>query len=100
MSGTTKAIIRRINFLNSIRMNEQARENAAQALRQSLKDKQQDIDVLEGDLTDLVLELNYSRDKEERSEIHQRILTDEERMRDLQHDLQGLFDQLYSVTGV
>ena len=79
-------------------MNKEAIENAAEALRQSLKDKQSDIDLLEGELANNALELNYTKDREERSQIHDRILADEEKMGDLQSDLQGLMDQLHSIS--
>ena len=79
-------------------MNKEARDNAVESLRLALKDKQTEIYVLEGELANNAIELNYTRDKQERSDIHQRLLTDEERMRDLQQELQGLMDQIYSLT--
>ena len=81
-------------------MNKEAIENAAEALRQSLKDKQSEMDLLEGELANNALELNYSKDREERSQIHDRILSDEEKMGDLQSDFQGLMDQLHSISSL
>ena len=97
---TTAAALRVINHLNKTRMNKEAIENAAEALRQSLKDKQSEMDLLEGELANNALELNYTKDREERSQIHDRILADEEKMGDLQSDLQGLMDQLHSISSL
>ena len=80
-------------------MNKQAIENAAESLRLAIKDKKTDQDILEGKLIDASLELNYHKgSSEEGQQIQEFIQGKEEEMRILDQEIQGLFDQLYSIS--
>ena len=87
--------------LNKIIMNKEARDNAAETLRQALKEKTDLRDEIEGKLADASLELNYWKgSSEEGRKIQAFIETKEEELGLLEEEAQGLRDQLYSITTI
>ena len=82
-------------------MNQEARENATAALRETIRDKDVMRDEIEEKLVDAALELNYHKgSSEEALEINGFIQTKEEELRILDQEIQGLKDQLHSIATV
>ena len=82
-------------------MNQEARENAAAALREAVRDKEVLRDEIEEKLISAALELNYHKgSSEEGQQIQEFIQGKEDDIRELDQEIQSLKDQLYSITTV
>ena len=82
-------------------MNQEARENAAATLRECIREKDVMRDEIEEKLVDAALESSYhSGSSEEGQQIQEFIQGKEEEMRILDQEIQGLKDQLYSISTV